>query len=709
MKNMKKLFLKTSLLSGLLLLFSIGTLDAQTTSNIQFVNTGAMNVDTLGIMYIQGDVQMLTTDANQVVQVYHNGTTYLEGSFFHDATGNVFDIVNAGNDWDKVRPRAITGSVGTLRFINVPETTTPARRYISTTLDVNAFDRVANYIAFPNVEISTRDTIYVPPTFGMDARTITRVGTVSNENNGVIVLASDVVGSMIFNASLRVTGDDGDFTVSPDAVIVEKRVNEYREATAGASAATSLMPFASPYYEMRSGYFAGNWVRRPLFDPQRNGFFHPYANSDVDGDGIIDLNQYITKARDSLITKRAYLIRLQPAGGTENDVYANLDVTAGEGTHDKAKFIFNGLPYQNLGQRTGRVLFTGEPVLTQRVSNSTTTDQSQNWLVGNSYTSGLNTQAIADYLMSDQVVTLYSTNMYIFHHGSTAYHIYNMIDDDIPPVQAMGVFMVLASRRGMQPAAAFSETLVIGPEYQIHVGGISSTPPPLVDGEYLPMTRNAQARSNSLNFVVTPADNPFVFSRSEIRFGSNTNISSFMHPTNRLFHLYGTNAANARLQRNALPFNTEMALLAISPAAEQMTVTLTAEDADNFVAQAVELYDRKTGQWHDLRLNNRYTFILSPGDNPNRFEVHFIPRNTTGLDNNPTISEWYAYNNQSELMVNGLNDLLVGKEMRIFRTAGVLHIQQTINGTEEQRINIFDLPTGVYLVSIQGRTVKFVK
>jgi hypothetical protein len=411
---------------------------------------------------------------------------------------------------------------------------------------------------------------------------------------------------------------------------------------------------------------------------------------------------------------RAHLIRLQRVGGTTADVYHNLGWTADD-SHDRDKFVFNGTPFPSLGYQSDGPLFTGKDLLNRNISPGLS--YTQNWLVGNSFTSGISGQAIAEYLMTNtwNSGVFFAPQIYIYHHGATDYETYSIWDytngvvpQDIPDIQAMGIFMIVAWRNNV------ADNVVIGPRFQVHTGGIPSANNIPIEPTNPLLRSSRHQSSNTLNFVLTPEDNPFVFSRTSIRLNENADLNSDGHNVhalrnvgNYLFHLYGTNLSREVLQQNVLPYTAPLAMLSVSPAAERMEVLLRVEGADNFATETVELYDRQTGQRQDLRTNNSYWFVMNPGDNADRFEVHFR-RITTG-DPDDIALPWQAYSFGGELIITDLSSSHQGAQVRIHNASGVLHIQQPIVNVPEERINIASLPTGVYLLSIEGRTVKFIK
>lgn len=694
----------------LLLFFTSLGLSAQNQTDIKFVNTGAINIE--GIMYVDCDMQMKNSSAStgRDVEVVLNGTTELKGSFYHDAEKHVF--VTENNDWStKSRPRGITSSTGIFRFV---EQNSGGKRYISSS-DTVAFDRVSNYITFPNLEIATNDQIYIPSTMGLDARTITREAA----NTGTLYLSSNIVSqkSMIYDASLRVTGDYDDeknkyvYPVTPGSVIVEKRVREFRQTSSGGEC-TMLMPFAAPFTNMRSGYFAGNWVRRPLLDPEKNSFYYHYANRDTNPkDGVIDSDQYIIDPYTNLTASEAYLIRLQKAGGSMTEEYANLGITSSEleGAHDKDKFLMHGIPYPSLGVcSTPKELFAGTPVLSRTVQTGKA--HTQNWVVGNSYTSALNTEEIANYLMNT-INSYFVTNIYIYHHGTAGYMTYSMwngssVTDNLPDIHSMSVFMIAASALN-----TISETIEIGPEFQVHTGGIASADS---FSEENILKRSSLANTNELKILLYPTDNPYVYDYTSIKLHKNAatgsdnyDISKLRNTGSKLFTLYGNNESNASLQQNALPYNAEKALLSVSPAVEKMNCTLKAQQADRFDTETVLLYDVKLNQWHDFQQNDSYSFVLSPADNADRFEIHFKPRTVTNITENA--AGWYGFNNQNQLIIRNLDDSSIGTSALIHNTSGVLQIKELIRDIPEKHIDISMLTEGIYLLSLKGKTIKFIK
>ena len=152
---MNKLLITTFVL--LLVMFQ--SLFAQV-DNVTFVNTGAMNVAPNGVSGVSlfvPDAMRQQTVAGRSVNIIHNGITELGGNFYQDAATTVFDV-NATT--------TVGTSTGKFRFV----TDRGVNRTVTTQSNaINEFDRGQRYVAFPNFEISTNDSVIIPGKMGIDA------------------------------------------------------------------------------------------------------------------------------------------------------------------------------------------------------------------------------------------------------------------------------------------------------------------------------------------------------------------------------------------------------------------------------------------------------------------------------------------------------------------------------------------------------------
>ncbi|MDR1699206.1 MAG: hypothetical protein LBR75_05225, partial [Prevotellaceae bacterium] len=210
-----------------------------------------VNLFNAGKMYIEtpvtgSTVSLRVEDAVKFVSesnVTLKGVFKIGGNFVQDSEAHVFPIGSDG----------YTTSTGTMIF----GLEQGADRSITTSNFAN-FDRGTQYIAFPQIEIETDDTIVLPAQMGIDALTVKR-----NSGTGVLLLKSDSIipstggRGPVYDASLRITttttgGKNSGNLVTKGAVIAEQYMRAYRHGE-------QLLPFASPYIGTQlSGYFAGN-------------------------------------------------------------------------------------------------------------------------------------------------------------------------------------------------------------------------------------------------------------------------------------------------------------------------------------------------------------------------------------------------------------------------------------------------------------------
>lgn len=105
----------------------------------------------------------------------------------------------------------------------------------------------------------------------------------------------------------------------------------------------------------------------------------------------------------------------------------------------------------------------------------------------------------------------------------------------------------------------------------------------------------------------------------------------------------------------------------------------------------LHLIDRITGEDVDMLIDDEYSFIGTSTDNANRFIVKFSFN--TGNDD---VDEVFAYQNGSDLIVNGEG------ELQVFGVTGRMMMNASVNG--DLRIN--GITQGVYILRLLGNDVK---
>jgi hypothetical protein len=673
---------------ALILLFSAGLfLYAEAPEKVHLLNTGKMHIAPSEIenetsMYVVSAVRCIS-DANIIL----NGILKIGGNFVQDSDANVFQIGNDG----------YTTSVGKMVFTDEQD----VARYIKTT-DFNSFNRGAQYIAFPNIEIETTDTIVMPSKMGIDALSVKRS---DNSMTGFILLKSDATTNdegeeLVYDASLRITtiGNTSENLVDIGTVIVEQYMGAYRSGT-------QLFPFASPYKNTQlSGYFAGNWVRRLL----RNNMFHttyvlgnkPSANNA----DIISADQYVINPMETLKAGIPYLIKPRPAGFNYADLKESggLKVTGAEaGLYDQEKFIFNGdvyeiIPYQEQ-------LFAEDVLFSYTFNKATTLTSTLNWVIGNSYTSPISVSALKEEIENSAL--FFAPYIYVYNPGSTSYQSISISEDginseDADEIPAKSIFMIRVSKNqgGAVPAGTKFE---IGKKH-LHHGNLSHN---LLKAKTLLSSTN-----RDISFRITLAENPNIYDLTAIglRETASLDIDKYDIPKIYIqqkegFQLYTKTLSGSKLTSNGVPPDADSVKLSFKPQSEATKYTLNVSQKGN--EGELWLKDLKTNIITNLRHNPSYTFNGIGTDLEDRFIVYFnIPEGmtitSTSYINND--SDIYVEFLDDRLRISGLIDLDMNSKVYIYDILGKMVFSGIISQFPQQEFSP-GLRKNVYIVSIQGQ------
>ncbi|GHT73506.1 hypothetical protein AGMMS50262_04710 [Bacteroidia bacterium] len=625
--------------------------------------------------------------ADSLSSIVQDGITAMGGNFYQNAQTNVF----------KVGADGFTVNTGIVRFMQASDPavqravalwpsgrTIPARYTSANPSATGFFVRGDHYIAFPNILLTTADTIHVGAVLGMDAINLTRPA----DSTGVLYLESNAVGAdQVFDASLRVTGN----SVSAGMVVIEKYVQPFRNTNNGNH---YLYPFASPYTGQRAGYYAGNWVRAPQADAS-GSYGYPYGNKKAATGNWIDASQFVHGAGDLLTAGAPYLLELMPQGfDYDSDPYV---MTGGE-DHDLQTFVFDGTPY-NLPYNAEQK-FTGELFSRSAKAGTDAGNKTQNWVIGNSYTSALSIDSLVEAIVDSKIT--FSKVFYVYPHGATSYLTCNTDNvSALPDIPAMSVFMLIVSSTNTETAEVFK----IRPGMQTHGKGIKTDRSGADKSPALPPA--------ALTFHLTPENNPFIYDRAQVVLqagaseGSDSGDVSKLLNTGHYFNLY-SQAGNSKLQTNSLPETTGQTSLCVTAPKFAVSCRLTVEGVETVHAPSLQLYDTKLNVWTDLYENSEYVFTSEPGDSPDRFKLYFKAPTEIETVNTESI---YAYCQDNTLYVNRLTDADKGAKLLIYNASGFI-LQQTEIDTYPHYSTAVSLPQGVYIAKIEGNrntVVKFIK
>lgn len=682
MKKLLSLFLYSTI-CGLLFAAS---------NSVLFLNTGRLFIASqVGTsVYIPDAMRMLSVSGGDSVKVILNGRLELGGDFYQDAHTTVFDVDSAGGR---------TASTGTLAFVG----NRGVNRMISTQSEaMTTFDRGLYYIAFPHVEIATNDSIILPAKMGMDALSLKRaVG-----QTGYLVLRSDTVGGYVFNASLRVptAGFGSESLVDLGSVIVEQEMKAYRTGT-------QLFAFASPFKGTQlSGYFAGNWVRKP----QSGTYGHTtyvLGNKPSTADAsVIAFDQYVSYALEALVPAQAYLIKPRPAAFD----YSGLQTTGGlsvtgasAGAYDLDKFSFNGSVYTLPAYQ--EQVFAEDVLYTNTIPTGTTLASTVNWLIGNSFTCAISTKRLA--WQMEKSGLQFAATIYIFPAGSTSYQPLNItgtgdaiVVTDATEIPAMSIFMIRVAKG---QTVTGSGSFTVGKESLVH--GKASQ-----DLEF----RAANITSaNQILLRISPINNERIYDLAAVGIRATASLGTDAYDVAKVyssaqegFQLYTLSATGSKLSANGVPEDVDTVSLGFKPAPVSGTYQIKASYVESLNTQGIWLEDKLSGSTVDLKSNPIYTFTSNPTDTESRFTLHIKSAVTANknISLDPALLAYFANGN---LQIEKLTKLDIGAQVIIYDAKGRVVKSAMVRTYPSMSIAIA-LTSGSYVVQLIGErnaTVKLIK
>jgi hypothetical protein len=608
-------------------------------------------------------------------------------------------------------------------------TTESKRRVIAPFADAYAadhteisFDRAENYIAFPQIEINTTDKIIVPSRMGIDAKSVLLGPDATLSDKGGMWLESKADGTSIYDASMRIVGATGTVAegvspsstlVTPGLVVVEREVGLYRgnndvstTLPNGELSTLGRMPFASPMENMRSGYFAGNMVREALVTDEATGHVqYVYADEPETGKAgdPIDPKYYLTNPYwDLFKTGTAYVIDLRPSPFDYKKLQGTPFTTAD--AHDIALFAFDGNVYNNVqGDKVVREQVFARDVLYESPAINTTSDKYINWAIGNSYTAGLDVHELWDAMAASPLN--FRSQIYWYPNGKAQGYVsvnigttsdFN-IEENFTQIPSQSTFILQLNKGKAQNAT--TERFKITKEMQSH-------------GDVAHGAELAQGyvNTNEVLFTVTSEDTPGFYDKALLGFRPNANsdvlddrdLGKQINNSNTVFQLYTPLEDGTKLAGNALSEGTERAPLAFQPTFAKADYTISTSRLESLNTEVLFLQDLKTQEMIDLRAEAAYTFTAEPGDNPNRFIVHFTRASAAGQDGKEGIVISYD-NKERDVLIQSLTADDFGSLVIIANAQGRIVRNATIDQRGSQYIvDVDDLVDGVYIASVKG-------
>jgi hypothetical protein len=156
-------------------------------------------------------------------------------------------------------------------------------------------------------------------------------------------------------------------------------------------------------------------------------------------------------------------------------------------------------------------------------------------------------------------------------------------------------------------------------------------------------------------------------------------------------------AGSDKLSINSLPMSSMEGTVPLAvEAGASATYTLNLVDNTLPVATYVTLEDKKSGILQRLNDNPAYTFTAAPGEEPNRFVLHF--KDATSVPD-PTAKETFTVT-QSNGNLNIVTPRSANAEIRVTNMLGQVVLRGKTNGNALTSLNSNTLQNGVYVVSL---------
>ena len=248
--------------------------------------------------------------------------------------------------------------------------------------------------------------------------------------------------------------------------------------------------------------------------------------------------------------------------------------------------------------------------------------------------------------------------------------------------------------------AAFYRMNAAGNGFEVATGAIKPMEGIFVKatatGQSFKFTRTAPVTSNgngNLNIQlakkVTSRDEVATTDNAIVRFDGGNTLEKFMFRQDNMKIYIPQDGADfavvASEAKGVLPVNVKVATTG------NYTINFSNDDIE---FAYLHLIDRFTGEDIDLLIDPEYTFIASPRDKENRFNLVF-----NSFDSNIDIeSDIFAYQSGDEIIVSGEG------ELQIFDVMGRFVTSMKVNGSE--RISASTYANGVYVFRMVGETVK---
>jgi hypothetical protein len=634
-------------------------------------NTGAMYVGGTATengepaLYIAGDIK-----AGKNSRIDHPGKTVLTGNFINDVTdGNVFSSWDGIFEFKGKTSQQITGKA----------------------------DRNNYYIKFPNqviINMNMDATDYAQSTVVIDTCMGISIKNLKFKNGRMVVDSKAVPNSTRTQVAHLWVEEGGN--IEYKHLDAASSYNGFVQVNLdlGANYSRSLIGFTSPYKALYADYFFFNFLSIPgtskLFDGGRNDLWvrNPLTKL-TPGTGYI-LGQ-------ELVSRTTYpgYYKLDPqwAGASLND--------AVKGTYFFGRMLAPATftQFNKNGDR-----YTGEELNVSDVTVPIT--EGFNYL-GNPFTvpldlsSYINGTGMNDFGVGNNEM---DSVVYLLKEGAYATYTFGAQN----PFSFTATFVTMAKVGGTYEGS----NSLISPMQMFVVKKKTDTP----NSFKIPVSKRSRGETSLLRSAPQEAvDELLIETKDNVTGGYDrlcvvfrndaTPKSNHQYDAEKLFNrtggvnqIYTRSSNNKELVTKVVKPDTKQLAMYFTPSNQQQEVTLKAKRLNSLRSvTSIILEDHKTGKLMDL-MKTSYTFLSSPSDKPDRFTLHFNS-GLVGIDDIKTATPLSATYSYGQVIVRGLTEKALNKEVMIYNIQGRLMHKQTVTAIEPLQIAKF-LDKGVYIVNV---------
>jgi hypothetical protein len=631
-------------------------------------NTGAMYVGGTATengepaLYIAGDIK-----AGGKSQINHPGKTVLTGNFINDVTdGNVFSSWGGLFEFRGNASQQIKGTA----------------------------DRSSHYIKFPDqviIKMATTDpaksTVVIDASMGISVKNlIFRNGRMVIDSKAVNTPKTTQIAHLWVEEGGAITYSHKE-TFSADNGFVQVNLD------LGNSHPGGLVGFTSPYRALYADYFFFNFLSIPgtskLFEGTNNDLWvkNPLTKL-TPGTGYILGQELVSRSDRTFYDK---MLDPQWKGALLDDA-ATTSYSFGRMLAPASFTQFN----KNADRYTGEELNVSDVTVPLVMGYNYLGNPFTVPLDLSSYLDGPETSGFGNFAPNEM-----ESQVHLLSGGSTSY----VGGKYIFTSTFLHLAKVGATYEGGNPVIAPMQMFVVKKE-----GG------PSANNFIIPRSKRSHGETSLLRSAPQEVvDELLIETRDNITGGFDrlcvvfrndaTSKGNHRYDTEKLFNktggvnqIYTRSSNNKELVTNVIKPDTKKLTMYLAPSNQQQEITLTAKRLNSLRSiTSIIIEDHKTGRLMDL-MKTSYTFLSSPSDKADRFTLHFNSGlvGTEDIRATAPLSATYSF---GQVIVRGLTEKALNKEVMIYTIQGQLMHKQTITAIEPLQIAKF-LDKGVYIVNV---------